>query len=72
MEESVDMDTDIPSEQQANPPIEIEEHEEVTQEPSQRKRRGKQVVRNYSHRVECWKHFDEIKEDGKRVAGKCK
>ena len=70
MEESVDMDTDIPSEDQVNRPIEIEEEEEATQEPSQCKRHGKQVARNYSQRAECWKHFDEVKEDGKRVAGK--
>jgi len=72
VEESVDMDSDIQNEQEANPPIEIEEDENAIQEPSQRKRHGKQVVRNYSQRAECWKHFDEIKENGKRVAGKCK
>ena len=72
VEQSVDMDTDIPSEEQANRPIEIEEDEEATQQASQPKRHGKQVVRNYSQRAECWKHFDEVKEDGKRVAGKCK
>jgi len=30
------------------------------------------VVRNYSQGAECWKHFHEIKENGKIVAGKCK
>ena len=48
VEESVHIDTDIPSEHQPNPPIEIEEDEEATREPSQRKRNGKQVARNYS------------------------
>ena len=72
MEESIDVDTDIPSEHQANWQIEIEEDKEATQEPSQRQRCGKQVARNYSQRAESWKHFDEIKENGKRVARKCK
>ena len=72
MEESVDMDTNIPSEHQQNRPIEIEEEEEATQEPSQSKSKCKQVARNYSQRAKCWQHFDEIKENGKRVAGKCK
>ena len=67
MEESVDMDTDIPSEHQANRPIEIKEDEEATQEPSQRRRNGKQMARNYSQRAKCWQHFDEIKENGKRA-----
>ena len=48
MEELVDMDTDIPREHQTNPLTEIKEDGEATEEPSQRKRHGKQVVRNYS------------------------
>jgi len=48
LEDSVDMDTDILSEHQPNRSIKIEEEEEATQEPSQRKRNGKQVARNYS------------------------
>jgi len=48
VEELVDMDTDIPREHQTNPPTEIKEDGEATEEPSQRKRHGKQVVRNYS------------------------
>ena len=53
VEEAVDMDTDISSAHQANRPIEIEEEEEATQEPSQCKRNRKQVARNYSQRAEC-------------------
>jgi len=45
LEESVDMDTDIPSEHQPNDPIEIEEKEEESQKAMQSKNKGKQVGR---------------------------
>ena len=76
MEESVDMihmDTDAPSEHPVNDPIEIEEEgEEPPQGPSKGKSKRKQVARNYTQRAECWQHFIELKENGKRVADECK
>jgi len=75
MEESVHMETDIPSEDHDNVPIEIEEVQEddTTQEaPSQTTSKGKQVANQYGRRAECWSHFIEIKENNKRVAGKYK
>ena len=70
MEESVDMDTDIP--QQLNDPIEIEEEEEPTQGAPTSKSKGKQVARKSTQRAEYWEHFIEIKENGKRVASNYK
>ena len=71
MEESFDMDAD-PSEHQPNDPIEIEEEEEEqTQRATKSMGKGKQVDRKSTQRAECWDHFEEIKENGKRVAGKC-
>ena len=72
MKESVDKDIDIPSADHDNQPIEIEEEEEATQETPPTKRKGKQVANNYSRRAECWNHFIEIKENGKRMVGKSK
>ena len=79
MKESVHMETDIPSEDHDkfdNVPIEIKEHDtHTTQESpsvSQNMGKGKEVANQYDRRVECWKYFTEIKENGKRVAGKCK
>ena len=77
MEESVHMamETDIPSEDHDkvdNVPIEIEEDDTTQEAPSQTKGKGKQVANQYGRRAECWSHFTEIKENGKRVAGKCK
>ena len=72
MEESVHMETDIPIEDHDNVPIEIEEDETTQEAPPPTKSKGKQVPNNYSRRAECWSNFIEIKENGKRVAGKCK
>jgi len=75
VEESVDLDANVPSEHQPvqpDDPIEIEEEEEASQGATQSKSKGKQVARKCTQRAECWNHFEEIKENGKRVAGKCK
>ena len=72
MEESVDLDVNVPSEHQLDDPVEIEEEEEASQGATQNKSKGKQVARKCTQRAECWNHFEEIKENGKRVAGKCK
>jgi len=72
IEESVNMETDIPSEDHDNVPIEIEEDETTQEAPPQTKSKGKQVGNSYCRRAECWSHFIEIKENGKRIAGKCK
>jgi len=74
VEESIHLDTDIPSNDHANRPIEIEEEEEEepTQEASQSRSKVKQVAKKYSQRAECWQHFIEIKKNDKRVAGMCK
>jgi len=48
MEESIDMDTDIP--QQLNDPIEMEEEEEPTQGAPTSKSKGQQVVRKSTQR----------------------
>ena len=68
------METDIPSEDhdKDNLPIEIEEEETTQEAPPTTKSKGKQVANSYSRRAECWSHFIEIKENGKRVAGKYK
>ena len=68
-EESVDMDTNIPSEHQSNDPIEIEEEEEASERVTQSKI---QVARKSTQRAKCWEHFEEFKENGKRMVGKCK
>jgi len=68
---SVYMSIGIPSEHQQNCHTEIEE-EETTREAPQSKSKGKEVARQYSQRAECWQHFVDIKENGKRVAGKYK
>jgi len=44
MEKSIHMDTDIPSEDHPNQPIEIKGEQEATQEASQNKSKGKQVA----------------------------
>ena len=72
MKESVHMEIDILSEDHDNVPIEIEEDETTQEAPSQTKSKGKQVANSYSRRAECWSHLIEIKENGKRVADKCK
>jgi len=71
MEELVDIDTDIPCEHQPNNPIEIKEEEEPTQKATKSKSKGKQVVRKSTQSAECWDHFEQIKENGKRVVRKC-
>ena len=63
MEESVDIDTDIPH--QVNDPIEIDEEEESTEGAPTSKSKGKQAARKSTQRAECWKHFIEIKENAK-------
>ena len=73
VEESDDMDTNVPSERPVNDPIEIEEEEEEqTERATKSMSKGKQIARKSTQRAECWDHFEEIKENGKRVAGKCK
>jgi len=75
VEESVDLGANAPSEHQPvqpDDPIEIEEEKEASQGATQSKSKGKQVARKCTQRAECWNHFEEIKENGKRVGGKCK
>jgi len=49
VEESIHLDTDIPSDDHANQPIEIEEEEEeATQEAPKSKSKGKQVAKKCS------------------------
>ena len=79
MEESVDIRSDA-CEEADNVPIQIEEDDthttqeapSVSQTQSMGKGKGKEVANEYGRRAECWKYFTEIKENGKRVAGKCK
>ena len=74
MEASVYMETYIPSEDhdKDNLPMEIEEEETTQEAPLTTKSKGKQVANSYSRRAECWSHFIEIKENSKRLDGKCK
>ena len=73
VEQSIHLDTNIPSDDHANRPIEIEEEEEqeTTQEASQSRSKGKQVAKKYFQQAECWQHFIEIKKNDKRVTSKC-
>ena len=41
-------------------------------EHQQARAKGKKVARKSTQRAEYWEHFIEIKENGKRVVGKCK
>jgi len=43
--------------------IQLKEHQQA---------RAKQVARKSTQRAKCWEYFIEIKENGKRVVGKCK